>query len=149
MHLPVRLQNSHRNGGRVFLIFVADPRTGRSGRTRPREYAHSTSNSRRDRAGAAAQHPLRDTRRATVRNILIRRDNSVPGYQAVSVYLPEKPTTLVILTNTDISYQGSEPSTPLATTITTVLSPDHVYTIGAGVQGPGATPSPAPTSEPR
>jgi hypothetical protein len=60
----------------------------------------------------------------------------VPGYQAVSVYLPEKQTTLVILTNTDISYQGSEPSTPLATAITTVLSPDHVYTIGAGVQGP-------------
>jgi hypothetical protein len=27
MYLPGRLQNSHRNGGRVFLIFVADPRT--------------------------------------------------------------------------------------------------------------------------
>jgi hypothetical protein len=25
--LPVRSQNSHQNGGRVFLIFVADPRT--------------------------------------------------------------------------------------------------------------------------
>ena len=72
----------------------------------------------------------------------------MPGYQAVSVYLPEKQTTLV-LTNTDISYQDSEPSTPIATAITTVLSPDHVYTIGTGVQGPSATPSPAPTTEPR
>jgi hypothetical protein len=27
MYLPGRLQNSHRNGGRVGLIFVADPRT--------------------------------------------------------------------------------------------------------------------------
>ncbi len=79
----------------------------------------------------------------------IGHNGSVPGYQAVSVYLPEKQTTLVILTNTDISYQGSEPSTPLATAITTALSPDHVYTIGAEVQGPSATPSPAPTTKPR
>ena len=79
----------------------------------------------------------------------IGHNGSVPGYQAVAVYLPEKQTTLVILTNTDINYQGSEPSTPLATAITTVLSPDHVYTIGAGVQGPSATPSPAPTTKPR
>ena len=29
MALAVRLQNSHQNGGRVFLIFVADPTTAR------------------------------------------------------------------------------------------------------------------------
>jgi hypothetical protein len=29
MSLPAGLQNSHRNGARVFLIFVADPRTVR------------------------------------------------------------------------------------------------------------------------
>src|ERR1700694_2429864 len=29
MALPAGLQNSHQNGGRVFLIFVADPRTVR------------------------------------------------------------------------------------------------------------------------
>ena len=29
MSLPVGLQSSHRNGGRTFLIFVADPRTVR------------------------------------------------------------------------------------------------------------------------
>ena len=32
--LPAALQNSHRNGGRVFLIFVANPRTVRSCTTR-------------------------------------------------------------------------------------------------------------------
>jgi hypothetical protein len=31
--LPARLQNSHQNGGRLFLIFVADPRTVRSCRS--------------------------------------------------------------------------------------------------------------------
>jgi hypothetical protein len=29
MLLPAGLQNSHENGGSVFLIFVADPITGR------------------------------------------------------------------------------------------------------------------------
>jgi D-alanyl-D-alanine carboxypeptidase len=37
---------------------------------------------------------------------------------------------LVILTNTDIEYQGGEPSTTLATAITKVLTPDHVYSLG-------------------
>ena len=77
----------------------------------------------------------------------IGHNGSVPGYEAVAVYLPEKQTTLVILINADVG--GSEPSTPLATAITKVLSPDHVYTIGAGVQQPSATPSPAPTTKPR
>ena len=33
MPLPAGLQNSHRNGGSIFLIFVADPRTARLYRT--------------------------------------------------------------------------------------------------------------------
>ncbi len=79
----------------------------------------------------------------------IGHNGSVPGYEAVAVFLPERQTTLVILVNTDIKYQGSEPSTPLATAITKVLSPDHVYTIAAGVQNTSATPSPGPTKKPR
>ena len=54
----------------------------------------------------------------------------MPGYEAVTVYLPEKQMTLVILINTDIAYQGSEPSSTLATAITKVITPEHVYTIG-------------------
>ena len=60
----------------------------------------------------------------------IGHNGSVPGYEAVAVYLPEKQSTLVILINTDIPYQGSEPSSTLATAITKVITPEHVYTIG-------------------
>lgn len=79
----------------------------------------------------------------------IGHNGSLPGYQTVAVYLPEKQTTLVILINTDIEYRGSEPSTMLATAITKVISPDHVYTLSAGVQDQDVTPSPAPTMTPR
>ena len=60
----------------------------------------------------------------------IGHNGSLPGYQTVAVYLPQKQTTLVILINTDISYQGGEPSTALATAITKELTPDHIYSFG-------------------
>jgi D-alanyl-D-alanine carboxypeptidase len=61
----------------------------------------------------------------------IGHNGSLPGYQTVVVYLPEKQASLVILTNTDIEYQGAEPSTTLATAITKELTPDHIYSLGA------------------
>ena len=79
----------------------------------------------------------------------IGHNGSLPGYQTVAVYLPEKQTTMVILLNTDISYRGAEPSTTLATAITNVITPDHIYTLGAPVREPDLTPSPAPTTKPR
>ena len=60
----------------------------------------------------------------------IGHNGSVPGYEAVAVYLPEKQLTLVILINTDIAHQGGEPSSTLATAITKVITPEHVYTVG-------------------
>jgi D-alanyl-D-alanine carboxypeptidase len=60
----------------------------------------------------------------------IGHNGSLPGYQTVVVYLPQKQTSLVILTNTDIEYQGGEPSTTLATAITKELTPDHIYSLG-------------------
>jgi D-alanyl-D-alanine carboxypeptidase len=60
----------------------------------------------------------------------IGHNGSLPGYQTVAVYLPQKQTTLVILINTDITYQGGEPSTALATAITKELTPDHIYSFG-------------------
>jgi D-alanyl-D-alanine carboxypeptidase len=62
----------------------------------------------------------------------IGHNGSLPGYQSVAVYLPQKQTTLVILINTDIEYQGGEPSTTLATAITKELTPDHIYSLGRG-----------------
>lgn len=81
----------------------------------------------------------------------IGHNGSLPGYQTVAAYLPEKQTSLVILINTDIEYQGSEPSTTLATAITKIISPEHIYTLSPAVQEPEATPSPtpAPTTKPR
>ena len=60
-----------------------------------------------------------------------------------------KQTTMVILINTDIEQQGSEPATTLATAITKELTPGHVYSLSPEVQDPDATPSPAPTTKPR
>jgi D-alanyl-D-alanine carboxypeptidase len=60
----------------------------------------------------------------------IGHNGSLPGYQTVTVYLPQKQTTLVIMINTDIEYQGDEPSTTVATAITKELSPDHIYSFG-------------------
>ena len=79
----------------------------------------------------------------------IGHNGSVPGYQTVAVYLPEKQMTLVIFTNTNIESQGSEPHTTLATAITKEITPDHIYTLSPEVQAPDATPSPAPTTKPR
>jgi D-alanyl-D-alanine carboxypeptidase len=60
----------------------------------------------------------------------IGHNGSLPGYQTVAVYLPQKQTTMVILINTDIEYDGGEPSTTLATAITKELTPDHIYSLG-------------------
>jgi D-alanyl-D-alanine carboxypeptidase len=79
----------------------------------------------------------------------VGHNGSLPGYQTVAVYLPEKQTTLVILLNTDIEYQGSEPSTTLATAITRIISPEHIYSLSPQAQEPALTPSPSPTTKPR
>ncbi|MDT5008989.1 MAG: D-alanyl-D-alanine carboxypeptidase [Mycobacterium sp.] len=74
----------------------------------------------------------------------IGHNGSLPGYQSVVVYQPDTHQTLVILSNTDISYQGSEPSTALANAVTKVLTPDHVYALGSQVHQPTTTLSPSP-----
>ena len=57
----------------------------------------------------------------------IGHNGSIPGYENVTVYLPAQKATLVTLINTDITYQGQEPSTLLARAITAVATPDNVY----------------------
>lgn len=75
----------------------------------------------------------------------IGHNGSLPGYQTVNVYLPERETTLAILVNTDIAYEGNEPSTLMATAITEVITPEHVYHLGSRVQDPDAEPSQSST----
>lgn len=57
----------------------------------------------------------------------IGHNGSIPGYETVTVYLPSKKATLVIMINTDIQTQGQEPSTLLARAITTIATPDNIY----------------------
>ncbi|MFI6000994.1 serine hydrolase [Streptomyces sp. NPDC051366] len=59
----------------------------------------------------------------------IGHNGSLPGYECVTVYLPSRQATLIVLINTDIHHRGSEPSTLLAKTITGIATPDHVYDI--------------------
>ncbi|ORB29900.1 serine hydrolase domain-containing protein [Mycolicibacterium parafortuitum] len=60
----------------------------------------------------------------------IGHNGSLPGYQTVSVFLPEEQTSLVLFVNTDIPVDGADPGTVLATAVTTELSPGHVYAMG-------------------
>jgi D-alanyl-D-alanine carboxypeptidase len=77
----------------------------------------------------------------------IGHNGSLPGYQTVSVFLPEAQTAMVIFVNTDIEAPGGEPGTALATAVTRILTPDHVYTLSGSVQSPDVTL--APTTKPK
>ncbi|ELP67048.1 beta-lactamase [Streptomyces turgidiscabies Car8] len=57
----------------------------------------------------------------------IGHNGSIPGYQTVTVYLPSQKATLVIMTNTDASSGGQEPSTLFARAITQIVTPGNVY----------------------
>ncbi|WP_406014396.1 beta-lactamase family protein [Streptomyces sp. NBC_00984] len=61
----------------------------------------------------------------------IGHNGSLPGYEALVVYLPESKATLVVLLNTDTDYQGSEPSTLFGEAITRIVTPQHVYSLPA------------------
>ncbi|MFF2662545.1 serine hydrolase domain-containing protein [Kitasatospora sp. NPDC058032] len=61
----------------------------------------------------------------------IGHNGSLPGYQAVVVYLPSAQASLVVLLNTDVAYRGSEPSTLFAKAITEIVSPANVYDLPA------------------
>ncbi|MFJ3902352.1 serine hydrolase domain-containing protein [Streptomyces sp. NPDC090025] len=55
-------------------------------------------------------------------------NGSLPGYETVTVYLPEEKATLVLILNTDsTTAQGQEPSSPVARDITALMTPKHVY----------------------
>ncbi|MEV0534763.1 serine hydrolase domain-containing protein [Kitasatospora sp. NPDC050463] len=57
----------------------------------------------------------------------IGHNGSIPGYETVAVHLPAQRATLVIEINTDVFFQGQEPSTLLARAITEIATPDNVY----------------------
>ncbi|WP_234332059.1 serine hydrolase [Streptomyces sp. NRRL S-87] len=63
----------------------------------------------------------------------IGHNGSLPGYEALAMYLPEADATMVVLLNTDILVDGvHEPSTLFGQAITQVVTPNHVYFLPAG-----------------
>ncbi|MEV7441072.1 serine hydrolase domain-containing protein [Streptomyces sp. NPDC091204] len=61
----------------------------------------------------------------------IGHNGSLPGYESLTVYLPQAQATLVVLLNTDTAYQGSEPSMLFGRAITEIVTPEHVFTLPA------------------
>ncbi|MCP3756671.1 serine hydrolase [Streptomyces sp. TBY4] len=57
----------------------------------------------------------------------IGHNGSLPGYETLTVYLPEEQATMVIVLNTDDLYKGQEPSTLFGAAVTGIVTPDHVY----------------------
>ncbi|MFI6446034.1 serine hydrolase domain-containing protein [Kitasatospora sp. NPDC050543] len=61
----------------------------------------------------------------------IGHNGSLPGYESLTIYLPELDATLVVVLNTDILTQGIEPSTLFGQAITKIVTPNNVYFIPA------------------
>ncbi|MGW6704333.1 serine hydrolase domain-containing protein [Streptomyces sp. NPDC054956] len=57
----------------------------------------------------------------------IGHNGSIPGYEVLPVYLPQAKATMVIVLNTDSTYEGQEPSTLFGEAVTRIVTPDHVY----------------------
>ncbi|WP_455353295.1 serine hydrolase domain-containing protein [Streptomyces sp. SYSU K217416] len=57
----------------------------------------------------------------------IGHNGSLPGYESLTVYLPEARATMVVLLSTDVLHKGQEPSTLFGEAITSIVTPDHVY----------------------
>ncbi|MGW1773091.1 serine hydrolase domain-containing protein [Streptomyces sp. NPDC002104] len=54
-------------------------------------------------------------------------NGSLPGYETLTVYLPQEQATLVILLTTDDLYKGQEPSTLFGEAVTRIVTPGHLY----------------------
>ncbi|KOU57031.1 beta-lactamase [Streptomyces sp. MMG1533] len=57
----------------------------------------------------------------------IGHNGSIPGYESVTVYLPSRKATLVLLLNTDDTHDGQEPSSLVARAITEIVTPGNIY----------------------
>jgi D-alanyl-D-alanine carboxypeptidase len=66
----------------------------------------------------------------------IGHNGDIPGYATVLVYLPERHATLVVLTNSDVPESHS--AGQLASVVTEIVTPDHLYQLGGAA--PTATP---------
>jgi D-alanyl-D-alanine carboxypeptidase len=68
----------------------------------------------------------------------IGHNGDIPGYTTVVMYLPERDATLVVMTNSDEPQDHA--AGQLATAVTQIATPDHVYRLGPA---PSASASPS------
>jgi D-alanyl-D-alanine carboxypeptidase len=61
----------------------------------------------------------------------IGHNGSLPGYESLTIYLPSAEATLVVVLNTDIDHDNSEPSTLVGQAITKIISPVNVFDLPA------------------
>jgi D-alanyl-D-alanine carboxypeptidase len=57
----------------------------------------------------------------------IGHNGDIPGYTTVTVYLPEQDATLVVFANSDVP--ADHAAGQIATTVTSIVTPDHVYNL--------------------
>ncbi|MEE1752615.1 serine hydrolase domain-containing protein [Streptomyces sp. SP18CS02] len=80
----------------------------------------------------------------------IGHNGSLPGYESLTIYLPEARATLVVLLNTDSTVGQVEPSTLFGQAITRIVTPGHVYNLPVPVSSsPEASRSPSSPSTSR
>ncbi|MEV7993988.1 serine hydrolase domain-containing protein [Streptomyces sp. NPDC086077] len=65
----------------------------------------------------------------------IGHNGSLPGYESLTIYLPSARATLVVVLNTDIGRNDTEPSTLFGDAITKIVSPQHVFDLPAQPSG--------------
>lgn len=65
----------------------------------------------------------------------IGHNGDIPGYATVTVYLPERDATLVVLVNSDVPEPHS--AGQLATAVTEIATPDNVYRLAAAAPTDG------------
>jgi D-alanyl-D-alanine carboxypeptidase len=80
----------------------------------------------------------------------IGHNGSLPGYESLTLYLPQHKATLVVLLNTDITHEGHEPTTLFGQAITEIVSPEHVYFLSAGNRpaSPSGSTTPSGSTSP-
>ncbi|MEU9289904.1 serine hydrolase domain-containing protein [Streptomyces sp. NPDC048275] len=61
----------------------------------------------------------------------IGHNGSLPGYESLTIYLPSAQATLVVLLDTDINHDDTEPSTLFGDAITKIVTPQHVFNLPA------------------
>ncbi|MGW2484608.1 serine hydrolase domain-containing protein [Streptomyces sp. NPDC001571] len=57
----------------------------------------------------------------------IGHNGSLPGYETLTVYLPESQATMVVVLNTDILDGKTEPSTLFGQAVSSIVTPGHVF----------------------